>query len=76
MKTWHQLKNTGVHRNVGKSKKLIVLWTRDRDNPKKPRISTDYCNLNISGSCILTRNIKQYKVSLKSAPVCVSYFDT
>ena len=60
---WHELTNTGVLKKSGKSTKLIVLWTRDRDNPKKPWNSNDYCNLNISGSCILTRKVKQYKVS-------------
>ena len=71
---WREFNNTGVVRKSGKSTKLIVLWTRDRDNPRKPRNSKDYCNLNISGSCILTRKVKQYKVSCYLAIVCTFMF--
>ena len=43
--------------------KLVVLWTRDRDNPTKPRNSNDYCKINAPGSCIFTRNKAEYEVS-------------
>ena len=44
--------------------KLVVLWTKDRDNPTKPRNSNDYCQqFSIPGSCVLTRNTNGYEVS-------------
>ena len=49
--------------------KLVVLWTKDRDNPRVPRSSNDYCKINAPGSCIFTRNTTEYEVGVSQNEV-------